>query len=114
MERLVRFIRCQNGRAEWRRRIECLGANPVGLPALSDTVRDVERNELHGLLQGALGKLSDVQREVVLLHDMEGWKHREIAQALHISEVSARQHLFVARKQLREILGPQVAKEYLS
>ena len=80
----------------------------------SDTVRDVERNELHGLLQGALGKLSDVQREVVLLHDMEGWKHREIAQARHISEVSARQHLFVARKQLREILGPQVAKEYLS
>lgn len=78
-----------------------------------DSARDVEQNELHRLLQHALGKLTDVQREVVLLHDMEGWKHREIAEALGISEVAARQHLFVARKQLRETLGTQVAKEYL-
>lgn len=81
--------------------------------AKDDTARDVERSELRGLLERALATLSDVQREVVLLHDMEGWKHREIAQALGISEVSARQHLFVARKQLRESLGPQVVKEYL-
>jgi RNA polymerase sigma-70 factor (ECF subfamily) len=81
--------------------------------AQDDSARDVERSELRGRLEDALGTLSDVQREVVLLHDMEGWKHREIAQALRISEVSARQHLFVARKQLRESLGPQAIKEYL-
>jgi RNA polymerase sigma-70 factor (ECF subfamily) len=79
----------------------------------SDSTREAEQGELREFLQGALAKLTEVQREVVLLHDMEGWKHREIAQALGISEVSARQHLFVARKQLRESLGPQVVKEYL-
>ena len=79
----------------------------------SDSAREAEQGELREFLQRALAKLTEVQREVVLLHDMEGWKHREIAQALGISEVSARQHLFVARKQLRESLGPQVVKEYL-
>ena len=79
-----------------------------------DSARDLERSELRQLLDAALGKLSDVQRQVVLLHDMEGWKHREIAQALGISEVAARQHLFVARRQLRESLGPQIVEEYLT
>ncbi len=79
-----------------------------------DSARDLERNELRHLLEAAIGKLSEVQREVVLLHDLEGWKHREIARSLGISEVAARQHLFVARRQLRESLGPQIVKEYLS
>ena len=77
-----------------------------------DSVRDVERSELRALLQKALATLSDVQRQVVLLHDMEGWRHRAIADTLEISEVASRQHLFVARKRLREELGTGVLKEY--
>jgi len=79
-----------------------------------DSARDLERSELRQLLAAALGELSEMQREVVLLHDLEGWKHGEIAQSLGISEVAALQHLFVARRQLRESLGPQIAKEYLA
>ncbi len=54
----------------------------------------------------ALGKLTPVQREVVLMHDLESWTHVEIAATLGISEVASRQHLFVARKRLRAELAP--------
>lgn len=75
--------------------------------------RRAERAELRGALEAALADLPPVQREVVLLHDLEGWKHREIAEALEISEVMARQHLFKARQQLRARLAHSEAKEYL-
>jgi RNA polymerase sigma-70 factor (ECF subfamily) len=47
----------------------------------------------------------------VLLHDLEGYKHREIAEALGLSEVASRQHLFTARGKLRELLGQPSRKE---
>ena len=53
----------------------------------------------------ASAQLTQVQREVVLLHDLESWTHAEIAQALDLSEVSSRQHLFNARKALRSVLS---------
>jgi RNA polymerase sigma-70 factor (ECF subfamily) len=45
--------------------------------------------------------LSSTEREVVLLHDLEGWTHVEIADALAMSVVMSRQHLFQARRKLR-------------
>jgi len=62
---------------------------------------------LHDQLLKALERLGTVQREVVLLHDLEGWTHGEIAAALGMSEVMSRQHLFQARRQLRAQLGGQ-------
>jgi RNA polymerase sigma-70 factor, ECF subfamily len=52
-------------------------------------------------LLAALRELSEVQREIVLLHDLEEWTHAEIADALGISEVMSRQHLWNARRKLR-------------
>jgi RNA polymerase sigma-70 factor (ECF subfamily) len=77
------------------------------------TDRAVEQHELAAALTKALATLPDAQREVVLLHDLEGWKHREIAKSLGISEVMARQHLFQARRALRTALGGPEMKEYL-
>jgi RNA polymerase sigma-70 factor (ECF subfamily) len=74
--------------------------------------RDAERAELREELQSALDELSPIQREVVLLHDLEGWKHREIAEALEISEGMSRQHLMGARRNLRELLGAKTLEEY--
>jgi RNA polymerase sigma-70 factor (ECF subfamily) len=73
---------------------------------------DTARSELRDRLESALQALNDRQREVVLLHDLEGWKHREIAVALEISEGMSRQHLFHARRILRERLGVNVLEEY--
>ena len=52
-------------------------------------------------LLAALATLTDVQREIVLLHDLDGWSHSELADALGLSEVNCRQHLFTARRALR-------------
>lgn len=65
---------------------------------------DVERVVARQLLLAGLARLSPVQREVVLLHDLESWTHSEIAVALDISEVNSRQHLFVARRTMRELI----------
>jgi RNA polymerase sigma-70 factor (ECF subfamily) len=70
-----------------------------------------EQAGLKARLVAALSHLSEAQREVVLLHDLEEWTHQEIGQALGISEVMSRQHLFVARRILRGRLAPEaVAK----
>jgi len=60
-----------------------------------------EETELQERLQSALQRLPQVQREVVLLHDLEGWKHREIAERLDLPAGTIRSHLHFARKALR-------------
>jgi len=66
--------------------------------------RDAEASELKALLDAALRELPDVQREIVLLHDLEGWKHREIAERLSLPSGTVRSHLHFARKALRKFL----------
>ncbi len=62
---------------------------------------DAERRELQTRLDAALGCLRAAQREVVMLHDFEGWQHKEIAERLGISVLMSRRHLSDARKALR-------------
>lgn len=64
-------------------------------------LHDAERAELRDHLLTGIGTLAEVQREVVLLHDLEGWKHREIAASLGIPEGTVRYHLHQARRVLR-------------
>jgi RNA polymerase sigma-70 factor, ECF subfamily len=67
--------------------------------------RGAERAELRDRLLAALKRLPEVRRNVVLLHDLEGWTHREIAERLELPEGTVRSHLHHARRQLRELLG---------
>jgi RNA polymerase sigma-70 factor (ECF subfamily) len=62
-------------------------------------------------LLAALADLDTEKREVVLLHDLEDWTHKEIAEVLDISEVHSRQHLFKARQTLRAKLGGELPQE---
>ena len=64
--------------------------------------REAERAELRRELLTAMDALTDVQREVLLLHDLQGWKHREIGKMLELPEGTVRAHLFHARHALRE------------
>jgi RNA polymerase sigma-70 factor (ECF subfamily) len=86
------------------------------LPEIAEAVDspfvDAARAELADTLEAALATLSETQRQIVLLHDMDGWTHADIAESLEITEVRSRQHLFVARKLLRERLGPHLLREY--
>jgi len=60
-----------------------------------------EATGLRERLVAALAELHPIEREVVLLYDLEGWSHTEIAAALELSEVNSRQRLFQARQKLR-------------
>jgi RNA polymerase sigma-70 factor (ECF subfamily) len=64
-----------------------------------------EKGELRARLTEALNTLPARQRAVIVLHDVEGYKHAEIGQMLDIPEGTARSDLHYARSQLRQILG---------
>ena len=68
--------------------------------------RDAEDAELRARLLEALENLTPTQREVVLLYDVQGWSHREIAAAVGTTEGAARVHLHHGRRALRALLGP--------
>ena len=76
--------------------------------------RVAERDELRRRLERALSTLTEVQRGVVLLHDLEGLDHQAIAETLGISTLSSRQHLFNARRLLRARLGANAVTEFIS
>lgn len=80
--------------------------------ASANPVVDSERGELKERLLAAMRHLSEPQRQVVLLHDLEGWDHRAIAEAIGVSEGMSRQHLFHARRALRARLGRETLTEY--
>ena len=71
----------------------------------SDPERDTGRALLRAELTTALNELTETQRQVVILHDLEGYKHREIGDVLGISEGASRFHLSTARASLRALLS---------
>jgi RNA polymerase sigma-70 factor (ECF subfamily) len=107
---LLQIVRNRARNAAYARRVRGEHAKS---PAEAERVQApaAERAGLRSRLLKALSALSPQQREVVLLHDLDGWTHGEIAAALGLSEVMSRQHLFVARKQLRGELGDEAPKE---
>jgi RNA polymerase sigma-70 factor (ECF subfamily) len=70
--------------------------SPLPLPD-----RNAERAELRERLLGAMATLSEERRTILLLHDLEGWTHREIAERLDLPDGTVRSHLHHARKHLR-------------
>ena len=125
------FLRAAGAATVERRIASCSGlarscnarnVSPAGLrhasPLKPDTAasrenpaRDAEIGELRERLEAAMSLLTAVQREVVLLHDMDGWSHADIGVAIGTSEGMSRQHLFQARRRLRETIGQDTSKE---
>lgn len=110
------FLRIVRNRAHSvRRYLGVREAAPLdALPLSSDEpgpAREADRSQLRENLKEALGDLTEVQREVVLLHDLEGWKHREIGEVLDLPEGTVRAHLFHARRALREHEAIRRSKE---
>jgi RNA polymerase sigma factor (sigma-70 family) len=57
-------------------------------------------------LERALSTLTQHQRDVFLLYEVEGFRHAEIASLLEISEAASKNTLFQAKKSLRTMLEP--------
>jgi len=60
--------------------------------------------------EAALEKLPDGAREIFVLHDVEGYKHHEIATLLEISAGTSKAQLHRARMMLRKHLGPRASR----
>ena len=65
----------------------------------------VRSRDLSMDFETALAKLPDGAREVFVLHDVEGYKHHEIASLLDISAGTSKAQLHRARMMLRRHLG---------
>ena len=77
----------------------------VELSARESPFRDATLSELQEKLNKALQKLSDKHRSVVVLHDIEGVPHDEIARMLGVSSGTVRSRLFYARQILQSELS---------
>lgn len=73
----------------------------VELSARESPVRDASLSELQVKLNKALLTLSEKHRTVVVLHDIQGVPHDEIARMTGCSEGTVRSRLFYARQQLQ-------------
>ncbi|HET7458050.1 MAG TPA: RNA polymerase sigma factor [Gemmatimonadaceae bacterium] len=103
-------VRAAEPLEEWtdhRSSDEGRGGGGIGPASGRSPLRDAENADARTHLQAALDTLTDVRREVVLLHDLEGWTHREIATHLGLAEGTVRAHLFWARRRLREALSAE-------
>ena len=69
---------------------------------------DRNRGEMQELLQKVLAQLSDPQRKVIILRDIEGISYSEIAAILKCTEQAARLKVFRARNRLKKILSKKV------
>jgi RNA polymerase sigma-70 factor, ECF subfamily len=72
---------------------------------------ETERSQLRDRLLAGLAELPEERREVVLLHDLEGWTHREIAERMGLPPGTVRSHLHHARRALRAALRAWTEEE---
>ncbi|HET8714542.1 MAG TPA: sigma-70 family RNA polymerase sigma factor [Holophagaceae bacterium] len=71
----------------------------------AEALDHVATNELRARIATGLERLSDEQRAVFVLRDLEGWDTDEIAERLGISRDLVRQRLHRARLALRSLLS---------
>lgn len=74
--------------------------------AVNPTQRDTL---LTDLLERAMDRLPEGMRQVLILHDVEGYTHEEIGDLLGVTSGTSKSQLFKARAKMREILGPTLA-----
>jgi|ERR1041384_2171238 RNA polymerase sigma-70 factor (ECF subfamily) len=88
-------------RSEHRRELRV-----VATPDPAALERPAERNAGTGLdLERAMAALPAGAREVFVLHDVEGYRHEEIARMIGVAVGTSKAQLFRARRLLREALS---------
>jgi RNA polymerase sigma-70 factor (ECF subfamily) len=70
--------------------------------------REAGLAELQQRLHAAMQKLSANHRAVVVMHDIQGMTHADIAKVMRTSEGTVRSRLFYARQQLQGLLSDYV------
>jgi len=75
-------------------------------------VDPVRRDALLGdLLERAMDQLPDGMRQILILHDVEGYTHEEIGEVLGVTAGTSKSQLFKARAKMRDLLRPSLVLE---
>ena len=75
---------------------------------LNPVQRIMDQNHYGHILETALDQLSERQKTIYTLHKKEGKSLKDIAQELGVSYFTVKNHLAEARKNLRELIDPDV------
>jgi RNA polymerase sigma-70 factor (ECF subfamily) len=112
----VTTITCNACREYWRSASQKLARKSVPLDGIADwqdrhpqspdsPEADVLRSERDASVQKALMQLPEPLREIVVLHDWHGMKHREIAESVGTTHAAVRKRYSRALAALAELLG---------
>ena len=91
-------------------------AERAQVPTLVENAENLYTADVNGVeemieteeLQHMMDQLPTVSRQVFNLYAIDGWKHREIAEQLHISEGTSKWHVNHARQLLQAMLAKAV------
>lgn len=100
--RLLTNLGLNRQRSRQVRRHETVSELTQSTSATPDVV--VEQLEIQEHFAAAVGALSKRQREIIMLHEVEGWSTSDIGEALELSPQTVRWHLHDARHTLRASL----------
>lgn len=95
-----------NSALHGRRRERLRLGSMTSLNGASEPVARVDRPLLRLGLAEAVDRLPDGMRRVLVLHDVEGYTHEEIADLLGVTTGTCKSQLFKARAKLRQMLEP--------
>lgn len=109
VNKTINFLKQRNRRAQMSlNEVDFNAENDPDLVALvseNTPRRAAVLGELQEKLNAALQKLSDTHRLAVVLHDVQGMPHEEIAEIMGCNIGTVRSRLFYARQQLQAYLS---------
>lgn len=103
---IVRSVALNHRSRERRFAAVPLDAAPVPTDPSTEAGSRLARREARERLDRVVNELSEAQRAVLLLHDLEGYSHGEIASLLEISNAMSRRYLSDAKRLLRARFAP--------
>ncbi len=80
----------------------------------ADPSQMLELREQGSIVADSLKQLTDNQRTVVVLHDIEGFSYQEIAEIVGTSIGTVRSRLHYGRSKLKELLDPYFSQQNMS
>ena len=92
---------------QWRRKTKVYRQREVEIEAADDVASPSSAFDrvVDDTIRAAIDGLSRRYRSVVVMHDIEGYTHEEVAAALGVTVATSRIRLSRARKKLRETLA---------
>lgn len=80
-------------------------ATPTSMAEIVSPVERVLAAEEQKQVRGAVGKLDELDRQILMLKYSEGWTYRQLSEHLGVKEDTIEYRLLKARKQLRGMLS---------